>query len=714
MTGTFLDASWHRVSGLKPRLRRHLAVNRHRYRGASWYVVEDKASGRVHRFTPAVYLLVGQMNGQRTVDEIWQYIVEQLGDDAPTQGEVIQLLSQLSAADLLQTDIAPDPAEMTERFNKYTRARLRGSIGNPVAIKLPLCDPDRFLDRSAPIIGRLFSRVGAAIWILTTVPALILVAMHWGDLTENISDRVFAVQSLVLAAIVFPVLKLFHELGHAYATKASGGEVHELGVMLLVFAPVPYVDASSSTAFRSKWHRALVGAAGMLTELFIASIATFIWVLVEPGLVRSVAFQVMLIAGVSTVVFNANPLLRFDGYYILCDIAEMPNLGSRSNRYWGWLIERYVFGIEAVPPPVVAGERFWLLLYAPLSFAYRTFVLLGIAVFVASAYLIIGVLIALWGLLVGVVVPIGKALKYVLSSPRAEKHRLRAVLITFGGLALVGSGLFAVPVPLHTLSEGVIWLPEESYVRAADTGFVKAISLQPGSRVSSGDVLVEAEEPELAANVRVLQSQIASLRQRLASEQFTDRVQADITRQEIELKETHLTRAAQRADALRIRSALDGIFLAPVAQDLPGRYAKRGDVLGYVVFQQSRIARVIVMQDDIDLVRSRVRGVEVRLTHRPSENYSARVVREVPSASDQLPSRAFTEAGGGRLAADPHDTGQLKTLQRTFQFDVELPVEAANTNFGSRVLVRFDHGQEPLAWQWYRRLRQLFLSRFEA
>ena len=107
MTGTFLDASWHRVSGLKPRLRRHLAVNRHRYRGASWYVVEDKASGRVHRFTPAVYLLVGQMNGQRTVDEIWQYIVKQLGDDAPTQGEVIQLLSQLSAADLLQTDIAP-------------------------------------------------------------------------------------------------------------------------------------------------------------------------------------------------------------------------------------------------------------------------------------------------------------------------------------------------------------------------------------------------------------------------------------------------------------------------------------------------------------------------------------------------------------------------------------------------------------------------------
>src|SRR5262249_55667572 len=141
----------------------------------------------------------------------------------------------------------------------------------------------------------------------------------------------------------------------------------------------------------------------------------------------------------------------------------------------------------------------------------------------------------------------------------------------------------------HTVSEGVIWLPEESYVRAGDTGFVKAILIQPGARVSAGDLLVEAEDPDLAANVRVLESQLAALRQRLAAEQFTDRVQADITRQEIALKETNLARATERAEALRIRSALDGIFLAPVAQDLPGRYAKRGDVLGYVVFQQSRI-----------------------------------------------------------------------------------------------------------------------------
>src|SRR6266853_6132193 len=140
MKETFLDASWHRIASLKPRLRGHLQVHRHRYRGSSWYVVEDKSSGRVHRFTPAVYLLVGLMDGYRTVHEIWNSVVEQLKDDAPTQGEVLRLLSQLNAMDLLQTDIAPNPAEMTERFNKYAKARRRGYIGNPLAIKLPIWD----------------------------------------------------------------------------------------------------------------------------------------------------------------------------------------------------------------------------------------------------------------------------------------------------------------------------------------------------------------------------------------------------------------------------------------------------------------------------------------------------------------------------------------------------------------------------------------------
>jgi putative peptide zinc metalloprotease protein len=324
------------------------------------------------------------------------------------------------------------------------------------------------------------------------------------------------------------------------------------------------------------------------------------------------------------------------------------------------------------------------------------------------------VLIAIWGLALGLGLPLWKMLKYVLTSTRLEKRRVRALSISLATVAVILGGLFLLPVPLHTVSEGVVWLPEESYVRAADAGFVRTVVAASGARVAAGDLLVEAEEPELAANVHVLESEIDGLTRRYASEQFTDRNQADITRQEIALKKSNLDRALERADALKVRSAVNGVFLSPASEDLPGRYAKRGDVLGYVIFQQSRIARVVVTQDDIDLVRNRLDGVEVRLANRPATSYQARIVREVPAASDRLPSKALTEAGGGRFAADPRDSNQLKTLARTFQFDLELPLDAANANFGSRVLVRFDHGQEPLAAQWYRRLRQLLLSRFEA
>ena len=169
---------------------------------------------------------------------------------------------------------------------------------------------------------------------------MVLAGVHWPELSENLADRVLAVENLLVMWLCFPVVKFLHELGHAYAVKNGGGEVHEMGIMLLVFTPVPYVDASAASGFRSKWRRALVGAAGMLTEILIAAVFIVVWVAAEPGWLRAIAFNVGLSAGVSTVIFNANPLLRFDGYYILSDLIEVPNLGARGNQYWRYLLER--------------------------------------------------------------------------------------------------------------------------------------------------------------------------------------------------------------------------------------------------------------------------------------------------------------------------------------------------------------------------------------
>jgi putative peptide zinc metalloprotease protein len=487
-----------------------------------------------------------------------------------------------------------------------------------------------------------------------------------------------------------------------------------MGVMFMALAPVPYVDGSASAAFRNKWRRAGVGAAGVIVEAFIAGLAMIAWTLLEPGLARALCFNIMLVAGVSTVVFNLNPLMRLDGYFIACDLLEIPNLGGRANKWWGWLTEKKLFGADVEEPNATAWERFWFVLYAPASYAWRIVILVGIALFVAEEFFVVGALIAIAGIAMGLVWPLLKAFWHVGTAPRLQLKRGRAMAVTFGGIAAAALLLAFVPAPLRTTSEGIVWLPEEAIVRAGSDGFIRAVATAPGTWVPKGAALIRSEHPDLEAEVAVLRTQIEALRARLDSEQFTNRVQAAVTQQEIALTAARIARAEERLAALNVASAAEGTFRVPRAEDLPGRYVKRGDVIGFVTPDRATLARVVVPQADIELVRERLDGVEIKLPGRIWEPLPARVVREVPAASERLPSRALAIEGGGRFAADPAAGGENpRTLERLFQFDVALPEDAVRDGFGSRVFVRFDHGAEPLGMQWWRRGRQLVLARLQ-
>lgn len=583
-----------------------------------------------------------------------------------------------------------------------------------MSIRIPLFDPDRALDSLMRLVPRSAGRLMALIWFVVVLPAPILAAIHWPDLTENLTERVLSLQNLLAVACVYPVVKLFHELGHALAVKSGHGEVRDVGLMVVTLVPVPYVDASASTAFRSKWRRALVAAAGILVEIFIAAIALDVWIISEPGLVQTVAFNTMLVAGVSTVLFNGNPLLRFDGYFVLCDLAEMPNLAGRASAYWSSLVNRRLFGAPQEPTRTTRGERAWFILYAPLALAYQLSVTIAAAAFLATKFFGIGVALALWGSAVNIVWPLVRGLWRVMFDPRLQVRRGRAFAVLLLGTAGVAAMVFSFPLPLHTVAEGVVWLPDDSIIRAARDGVVTAIDAPPGQAVREGDTLFTSVDPVSRDNVAVAAAEVASLQAKLDADLFNDRVQAAITRQEIAVKEADLDRQKDDLDRLTLRSGVKGAFVVPQAEDLEGRFARRGTVLGYVTPDQDRIVRIVVDQADIDLVRTRVRGVDVLLLERPEKSYPARLLREVPAATDNLPSKSLTQEGGGRLAADPRDQNRQKTLQRTFQFDVLLPPEARVDEFGGRALIRFDHGEETLAQQCYRRLRQLFLSHFDA
>jgi putative peptide zinc metalloprotease protein len=709
---------WYRVAERKPKLRSHARLHRHLYRGEVWYLLQDATSSRIHRFTPSARLIIALMDGRHTVEELWEVANKHLGEDAPTQDELIQLLGQLHAADLLESDVTPDVAELFARSEREERARHFRSYANPMAIRIPLWDPDAFLNRLKGLLRLIWGGWGALVWLAVVLPAMFLVWPHWPELSNNFSDRVLAADNLFAIYLVFPVIKALHELGHASATKAGGGEVHDLGIILLVLLPVPYVDASAASVFKSKYRRSVVGAAGIAVELFVAAIAFYIWLLIEPGLLRATLFNVMLIASVSTVLFNGNPLLRYDAYYILADLIEIPNLAGRSTRYWGYLIERYILGVrEAETPEASHAEKAWFLFYGFASTLYRILVTILIALFIAGQFFFIGVLLAIWTLGAMAIFPVIKALRHLADNPRLRKHRSRAVAITCGIVLGLGGFLVGVPMPYHSHGEGVLWLPEEAMVRAGANGFLGHFLVQPGTHVAQGDALVQCFDPALNAQLRRSEAKVAELQAEYSTQFVLDRAKAQIARDKLDSEQANLALVRERAAELLVRAKTDGVFIAPQMVDMPGRYYRKGDLLGYVVGKANALARVVVPQEAVDKVRLATDRVRVRSVDHPQLVLQGKVLREVPAGEEYLPSPALGVEGGGEIATDPREANGPKAngpkaLQRMFQFDVALSGISHLDYFGQRVFVRFEHQMEPLSVQWYRSIRLLFLTSF--
>ena len=706
--------SWYRVAHLRPQLRSHARIHRHQYRGELWYVLEDKLSRRVHRFNPIAYYVIGLLDGRRTVQQIWDSASTRFGDDAPTQDEVIRLLGQLHAAEVLQTEAMPDVAELLRRAKRTRKKTWLQNLLSPMAMRFPLVDPDRALERWLPWYRPWFGWAGAIVWCIVVAIGAVNAVSHWNELTEDVTSRVLAPENLLLLWLTFPVIKLLHELGHACAVKAWGGEVHEMGVMLLVLMPIPYVDASASSAFREARRRVVVGAAGMAVEVFIASFALLAWLNMEPGILRAVLYNVLLIAGVSTVLFNGNPLLRYDGYYIFADLVQIPNLRIRANKYLGHLVETKLFGVQASETEHAEGERAWLAFFAIGSFLYRTFVMCAIALFIATQYFIVGVLLALWALVASMVIPAVKGIGYLLMHARLRRRRARALFLS-GVLALAVYALFFVlPLPLWSRAEGVIAVPEESLLRAGADGFVKRVAAPPGTHVAAGVPLVISEDPILESRVRVLEAQQRLLEARVNLLRIESRVKWGLALDELASVRAELALARQRLADLSVVSQNAGtlVFIQSPG-DLPGRFLRRGEPIGYVMPGVGKVAtaRVLVSQDDVDLVRDRTERVAVRVAGRPHETIHGSVRREVPAASNRVVNLALSSVGGGTAPLDPRETKEPKTLEAWFDFELNLPMTPAIV-LGEHVYVRFEHGSEPLGWRLYRSVRQLFMRQF--
>ena len=699
---------WWRVANLQPSLLPQVRVRRQQLRGERWYVLANDATGVHHRINDAAYHFIGRCDGRYTVQQVWNALVKLHGTEVLSQQELIQTIVQLEARELLQCEhtAASEPLFQI----RAARARSRYNL-NPFAFRLALGDPSGWLARLDPLGNVLFRPAVFWLWLTAVLLALLAVGANWSAIHSYGQQHLLSTRHLALMWVLFPLVKALHELGHGLAVRRWGGEVHEFGIGLFLLVPAPYVDASAANAFTGRTERVVVSAAGIMVELALAALALALWLATQAGWVNDIAFAVLVICVVSTLIFNGNPLLRYDGYYVLCDAFALPNLASRSGNYWGHLLRRHVLRMQAQPPALASGERKWLLAYAPLSTAYRMVLWIALVLFAGSYWLVLGLLAAVYMIYAALVRPmmIWAKQTFALTRQAPERARLRTAMVIAG--VVLGLLLFAAPVPLSTVAPAVVWLPEQAQVRPEVDGFISKLQVRDGETVVAGQLLAVLDNPDLQTD----HDKIASRLQGLHTDRFQlllrDPTGAQNLAEEITRTEAELKRAQERVAQLELRAGVGGRISLPRYADLPGTYVRRGVAVGYVLQSAQMRVRAAVDQDRAYLVRHRTRAVDVRLADAVHTPVAARLGTDFPAATRQLPSAALGEQGGGPFAVDPTAGEGTRSLDPVFLYDVFLS-DRSLERVGGRAWVRFSHGYEPLAFQWYRNVAQLFLKQF--
>jgi putative peptide zinc metalloprotease protein len=714
--------SWYRVNTLKARLRSSAQISRQFYRGERWYVVRDPAGNQYHRLSDAAYRFIGLLDGSRTVEQAWDICGGQLADDAPTQPEIIQILSHLYSANLIEADVTPDSTVLLRRHKQLTKRKMQNRLMNVLFPRIPIWDPDRFLKLWLPVVRPMISWVGAIVWLAVVLFAITRVIPHWADLQKGAQAAIDPKNWLWLWG-VFVVIKLIHELGHAFSCRRFGGECHELGIMFLVFIPTPYVDASAAWAFPNRWHRMFVGAGGMIVELFVASILAICWV--EMGnkdtLIAQLFYNAMLIASVSTLVFNANPLLRYDGYYILSDFLEIPNLSKKSSEYTLGLIKRHIFGVKSSQPLPPVGQRFWLFIYSIASGAYRIFVGFVIVLVVMYKIPVLGTLMAIGGVITWAFVPLGKVAKYLMLEP--ELHRKRARAVAFCG-AVAAAVILLVGVmtfPVYVDGQAIVEPDKHEVINVSTPGQVNHILARDGQILKKGDPILVAINDKLDEEIAVDKAQKTQYEIEIREAEAADQAEANALRPGLEKVNEELVNAQKRKQELTIKAPLDGELIAPDLINMQGKYLQPGEKIGTIAAHDSLVVRTIVDQEDGELVFK-----ESKALHKDSPSPNIRVLFAgdlladkatpataewfIDSAQQALPHPSLSQSGGGDEKVDPTDQHGIKPLVHQFEFQLRIDNPKGQYYAGQRAYVRFRLENHTLLWTWIRRGMQLLQS----
>lgn len=712
-----LSAQWFRVASLRPCLDEHATVRRQAVRGEVWQVLARADGSRSFRLDALAWSVVGLCDGRRTLQRIWDAAMVRWQDDAPTQDDVMDLMARLHREGLVSFDREPDFGGAVDGAGGEAAARAP-EPGHAGGARLSLGRPDRLMAALARLTAPMASPAGRLAGAALVLAGAAVAWLQAPELSAWVAAAALSPAMLAQALAVQLAMKLLHETAHGVALRRAGAPVGSWGLAWPMGLPMPYVDASAAAQLPDRRARARVAAAGIVAELRVAALALLAAQALQPGAWRDAVLLVFATGTLSALLVNANPLLRFDGYHLLTDLLDLPNLASRSARLWLDGLRSRLLRLPGEPSLRPApGERIWLRLHAPLALAMRVAVAVGAVMWFGSVSWLLGAGLAVWmaGLMLGRPgLALVRWLRRLEPAPvrRAARRRLAGVAL---GLGLAGGVL---PWPDATLAEGLVVPADVARLRAGSDGFVDEVLVREGEAVEAGRPLLRLRAPELVAQRARRHGELAALEaERARALAAGDAAAAVAAAHAQQAAEAELARLDERIAALEVRAAVagrvhfGGVPGALRADDLPGRHVTRGMTLGHLEGEGPAQVRVVVDEDEAARIVARRGPVAVRLAGEGAMTMAGEVVGRPSGGGEPLPGAALAERSGGPVATDPSDPQGLRPARPVLQLDVRLD-RALPGAMGRRVQVRMAHPPAPLAVTVLRTLRQRMLRHF--
>ncbi len=716
--------------------RQDLIVERIEYLGVGYRVVKEPVGLKYYRLQPEQYYVLMLLDGRRSVEQIRDELHKELPTVRMQLTDIQHLITDLHEKGLVYSQRSGQGTALLKHHREQQRKKIMTSMRSLLYIRLPGWDPETTLQKLYPVFRFMYRPWAVGLTIAIVVSSWILLGVQFDTFRSQLPEfqSFFGWPNLLYLWITLSIAKIIHEFGHGLTCKHFGGECHEMGIMLLVFSPCLYCDVSDSWVLKNKWKRIMIGGSGMYIEILLSALAVFVWWNTTAGLMHHLCLNLFFVTTITTVVWNANPLMRFDGYYMMSDYLEIPNLRPKADRLLQESFAWYCLGIESRPDPFMPETgRFWFALFAVAAGIYRWFILAAISIFlytVLKPYGLqsIGVTLLVMSLTM-VFFNLLHNIYKIISAPRIEPMSRPKFAFTIIVLFCVIVAVLAIPFPWYVKALFIIEPHDVRHVYVVSPGELTNLNVKAGQTVRKGDVLAKLSDPEKEDHYRRLQ--VKKKVQEIAEDTFfqlEDDAQRKLAADRIESVQKQIADYMQQIDELTILAPCDGVVVEPPRVAEPNLEESKKQLsnwygtplneqnMGCLLTESTHLlsiapddrfqAILLVDQSDRNDL-SEGQDVELKFDHLPDRTYAGKV-ENISGKEQQFVPQLLSNKLGGELATVSDSQGRERLQSAAYQTTVLLDQDTPLLKSGIRGRARFLVESRSLGeWIW-RYLRQTF------